>query len=293
MPKSVTVLPMPGGETITAQPLRCLPMTIAYGPSATQTWLRCPRAFAYDRAGWYPRTVLKSDASALIGQAMHAGLAAIHSGKDAVAAREAWQSTLQQGEAKWRTAGRIPLADASVIPTLYRGAGDRALDAYAADPFVCTPLQIETPLGRARPDMITDEPAVVDWKIRLDAWRDPRWQAGYFAAFHRSWQVKDYLWRASEALGRPVRRFYAVILVLTPKYQRFVEQVDVPDDTLARWHPEAERVWSLMDGPTWPNETRCDNWGYNAPCVWYDACWLYEQDPVKMGLTYGRTPDAR
>lgn len=264
----------------------------AYGPSATGVWLRCPRASTYTRDGWYPRTIAKGDAAALIGQAMHAGLASYHRGEGRPAMHTAWQTTLKQGQVAWREQGRTPSSDASVIPTLYQGAGTRALDAYALDPFSCTPVQIETPLGHARPDMLTDEPAVVDWKIRLDAWRDPRWQAGYLAAFHRSWQVHDYCWRASEALGRPVRRFYAVVLVLTPKYQRFVETVTVTDDALDRWHADAERVWSLMDGPDWPNETRCDNWGFNSPCVWNDACWLYERDPVKMALTYGRRQDA-
>ena len=269
-----------------------MPIT-AYGPSATCTWLRCPQASAYERDGWYPKTITKGDAAALIGSALHAGLATWHRGEGVAATHAAWQAALHAGETAWRTSGRTPMSEASVLPVLYRGAGERALTAYTADPFPCTPTHVEVPLGRARPDMLTDEPAVVDWKIRLEAWRDPRWQAGYLAAFHRSWQVHDYLWRASEVLGRPVRRFYAVVLVLTPHYQRLVETVNVDDAALVRWHTGAERVWALMDGPPWQNETRCDNWGYNQPCVWNDACWLYDQDPVKMGLTYGRTADAR
>ena len=111
---------------------------------------------------------------------------------------------------------------------------------------------------------------MVDWKSTLVL--TDRWKADRLEEAHYSWQLYDYLWRASEYLKTPVRWALHQIIVCDP-FEVLEASVRVTDAQLDHWQAQARHVWRAMDGFTWPNWTRCRNFGFGSPCDFEMACW--------------------
>ena len=273
---------------------------ISYGPSETTDYLACPTYHRY-RWGtdsgrspvWTPRELTQKDFSAMVGAAIHAGLAVRWQNAStpvAVALApaqvgvDALNRQLQQAQLNGQHWRIDPPSPSLVTEGLHRYFAWEP--AWLTDQTVCLVEQTLGPVG-GTPDLVVQQngvATVVDFKT---LWlRDLRYLPERLQAYHTSWQFHDYCWRVGAHVGRPVTR----VLVIGFVYQLIKERgepdrwevrsivnepVTVSTDAQQRWVEYARTQWADMAGghtPPGRDLTRCANMGYNAPCDYYEAC---------------------
>jgi PD-(D/E)XK nuclease superfamily len=127
-------------------------------------------------------------------------------------------------------------------------------------------LGVATPLGLA----------IADVKLKLTL-ADKYYRAEK-EKYRTDWQMAHYVWAYSQFMGRPVREYYIILVVLEPFSVEVIPYAVTPEGMLA-WEASAAEAWRLMEGQglgeggALQNRMQCERWqGFPFPCDYYDAC---------------------
>jgi hypothetical protein len=130
-------------------------------------------------------------------------------------------------------------------------------------------------------DLLTEDAeglCVTDYKTH---WKmDSKYADAELRATARSWQFRQYAYRAQEIYKRPVTRVRKLLVAFTPTvrvwplYTHAITQAE-----LSIWHARAQAAWKVMDHmdaslmPAWQNEKACEKFGWAWRCEYYTNCW--------------------
>ena len=277
---------------------------VDYSPSETTDYLACPQYRAYrwapDGTAQVPRELTHRDFAAMVGLAVHAGLAVqwkfrkeYGSEHDGVAlAVEAVSHAGEDELARLLQQAQLNSQRWTVDPP----TSDRVRDgfqrycawepAWLIDQTVCMVEQTLGPHG-GTPDLVLQKDGVVTIVDYKTLWlRDLRYLADRLRAYHTSWQFHDYCWRVGAHVGRPVTRvlvigFVYLLVKARGEPDRWEvhsivdEPVVVPENAGHRWEEYAKKQWvEMADHSQSPgrNLTKCNNFGFGSPCEYYEAC---------------------
>lgn len=299
-------------------------MTVPIRPSSVTKWTQCPtRWWLEDVRGWTP-PLSEWTPHALVGTAIHAGLALWWQRKaqepngaldQGVYKGSGWEWVLDGPEGPLKAALRAlqegwpPEVEGLEVQ---RAAIERTMPALIR--FCETemreelPVLIEHPLGEdghTTPDLVTRGPlglVVTDYKTHLHV--EPDRVKYRLEGVERVHQFQHYAWAVSQYLGEPVRLIRRLTIVLGPKVVVKAAECEVDGRAQTAWYTQAEekwrKMWSALDeneqgdevyfapAHIWRNENACKPYGEKWPCPMYTACWECHGDEELMAKFYLR-----
>lgn len=282
-----------------------------FSPSATETFSKCPRKWALNRAGWKPRTIQYPELCAVLGDGFSASMNLLNSmlieGVVTLPRTEilaVGQAAMSDKLAAYLEAGRrIHTKDeefADLLPLRLEQAVNLYIDHNPLKDWKL--LQSEKTYeqhGRCRIDVLADPldslgPAVVDYKLKVKL--DPEWLDAEIDKHAKTQQRFHYQW----ATG--AKRFYIVLVVLAGNRKKITPYVKLsapfgasPYYDSGLWHQDAMAQWYFMatakaelerGRPMYAipgSQVHEDKWG---PCEFEDACLTHVLDEKAMAVQY-------
>jgi hypothetical protein len=136
-------------------------------------------------------------------------------------------------------------------------------------------LGVATPLGLA----------IADVKVKLTL--DGKYYRKTRDQYAVDWQMRHYVWAYEQFMGRPVREYYIILVVLEPFSVEVIPYSVTPEDMLA-WRESAYLAWHHMETDEyeqpWQNLTNC--YTSFGPCDFLKACHTYHYDEALMKTDY-------
>ena len=243
----------------------------SYPPSEVRHWMVCPTFWHYSQT-WDPRAD-RWTPHALVGTAIHAGIAARLRGQDDYAALQATHEALADGFVEQDTWSLLSLS--KLVEKGYYALRDAIQERWGAD---LHPLYIEQHDPVQDPRIIRDRLyRVVDfarWQDALDAieiwdWKtkinlDDMYLGEALRSVTHSWQLLDYAWHVQQWAGARVTQAGHGLVVLGPgKPKVHWPTVQLTPERLEQWRHQAAVVWKRM----WRQESGLDPHPMN-----FEAC---------------------
>ena len=279
-------------------------MNKVFSPTQTEKWLQCPRLWSLSKE-WRPKLATNKDVGALLGQGFAAGMAhwygQLKRDGDSIQAGQVGKEAVQTGLAELDQLG-IAGATHEIhellvsLPEITKASIIRyiAQDPIPAD-WTILDTELEMFEERSRLDLGLRDgagPAVLDFKTsrKLEA----RYRQARVDSYRLSHQQLHYLWRYSQFLGEPVRRYYIVLVSLQPRFEATLHQFDVPEKTFKFWLRSAYTHWVRMEDdlgwlPEVPGNFNSCTTKF-GPCEMWAACHDYHHDPDLMAVEYVKKP---
>ena len=247
----------------------------SYPPSEVRHWMVCP-TFWRDSRNWEPRAD-RWTPHALVGTAIHAGIATYLKGQGDHAALQATHEALADGFVEQESWSLLSLS--KLVEKGYCALRDAIQERWGAnlEPFYIEyPDPIQDPrISRGRKYRVVDfvrqhtlidgyQPVleVWDWKTKINL--DDMYLGEALRSVTHSWQLLDYAWHVQHWAKAPVTQVGHGLVVLGPgKPKVHWPTVQVTPERLARWRLQAATVWWKM----WQQET-----GKGSTTMNFEAC---------------------
>lgn len=273
---------------------------IAYSPSQTTDYLTCPYLWYYRHRLRVRPPIADRDVSLIMGEAVAAGAATVHEAlRDGRPVDPAEAAVAARAAAEKRQAHLLSLPGATV-PVFLTDAWGR-LPARAASasvwyaehvrdaiPQEWQVLQVETPLGAGRADLIVRRDGLVfpvDLKVRGWLKREALQLGHEQARWRQTWQMLQYV---SDLRGTitpdpgPPWLYAIIVYALAPTPFLNTYEYVVTDHALEQWRLGAARVWSLMrEEALWRSPHHQTGYG---PCPYARWCLDADGDPNQVYL---------
>ena len=258
-----------------------------WSPSSTEAFLACPMRWALRRRGavgqassWSPGLTA--------GSMFHEAMAAAMNLQDGEVVRyepsphyiTEWpeDAEVSYGEAFDRVAKAVQMA-----LTKEGNALRRDQRVLATELNLGGPVDEAARHGRywGTLDLLTEDEhglAVTDYKTH---WKmDSKYADADLRATARSWQFRQYAYRAQEIYGRPVTCVRKLLVAFNPTVRVWPLYTHaITQEELRVWRDQAESAWRVMDDidcegvDAWRNENACEKYGWAWRCEYYNHCW--------------------
>lgn len=274
---------------------------IAFSPSTTESWLRCPRANQLRHEGWESRRLGKPAFARILGSGFARGIAVYNAAR-----KEGLSPDVQScvGLAQQAITGDLKALDAAGFETPdwelavrnnLLSRVEKAITRYAVED--CLPAtwkirDVELVLprgGNCRIDLGCESdlgPVVVDYKVKVTL------DARYVDKERRKWELSEqrfhYIHFYGEHLGREVAQFTIICIVLDPwKIHKWDFVANAEEQT--QWLKSREATWHLIDKERryeLPVQMAATHESQYGPCDFQRACFDYHLDPSLMAIDY-------
>ena len=258
---------------------------VAYSPTRTEDFLRCPVYHRLRRDGWEALGTGWEPPRAM-GTAIAKGLEVfyLNQGDPFEAARLSLDLAYQDNP-KHTLDGLQAILAKGLTRAL-----ERAEEIVQAEHV----LGVELDLGESRPDLVTrskstGELIVTDAKAPFHL--KPEWVPKRLAEYDSSHQFRHYAWRVGLHYGEPVKWVRAHLTILTPTAKSLVHPVKVTPEWVEFWLRGAKYVWGHMQEcegvPLKELPPKIDSChGKFGRCPMYEACHVYHLDEDQFGMLY-------